>query len=171
MNRRRNALVAAVLLAVPCGATAIALGRPEVWVALRLDGIHAIPWELVGMQTCYARSFTHAAFLQVSRGNSTADVRAVLGEPLEIRWSLEDDPRLRSVDFELLAEHWVVAQSFHVDVTAGTPIAALESLRPQVVQEEWSFSRSCSPSETHRMRRLTIVNGRVARRVSGVYYD
>jgi hypothetical protein len=171
MNRRWNALVAAVFVAVPCSATAIALGRPEAWAVLRLDGIGAVPWELVGTQTCYARSFTHAAFLLVAPGNSKASVRAVLGEPLAIRWSLKDDPRLRSVDFELRAEHWVVAQSFHVDVTAGTPIDALESLRPQVVQEEWLFARSCSPSETHRMRTLTIVDGRVARRVSGMYFD
>jgi hypothetical protein len=94
-----------------------------------------------------------------------------LGEPLAIRWSLKDDPRLRAVDFERQAGHWVVAQSFHVDVTAGTPMAALEGMRPQVVEEEWVFARSCSPSETHRIRIVTIVEGQVARRVSGMYFD
>ncbi len=74
-------------------------------------------------------------------------------------------------DFELQAEQWVVAQSFHVDVATGTPMVALDGLRPQVVEEEWLFARSCGPSEDHRIRVLTIVNGRVARRVSGMYFD
>jgi hypothetical protein len=158
-------LAAGVLLA----AFMWAFGTPsELWAVVRLDGVHAVPW--MPMETCYATRFTHAAFRRIRIGESADEVRAALGEPLTMTW-LVGPPSGGVVGFRRDGVRWVTSRTLDIQAFAGTPMESLDTLRPHITSEHWSYARSCVPDDSRRSRTVSFAGGRLTSLSAGVYYD
>jgi hypothetical protein len=172
--RRLAAFVAAVLASCAAAMLSLAcwgLGGPaEAYAVARIDGLEAIPlFPMIG--TCYPSGFTHAKYRRVSPGDAADSVRARLGEPLSILWSLDDEVMGKFVWFEFVEGEWRSTYSHSLNVADGTAMSALVAIRPQVVGEMWTYSRSCVRDDSRRVRAVSFRRGRVERLASGIYYD
>ena len=165
-------LWAAIAVAVGAGGVAswAHRGPGEAWAVVRLDGWHAIPFLSPDWSTCYATSFTQTAFLATQQGDGAASVRARLGEPLSIMWFDELAIGAPSITFVKSEGNWVVASARGVDVPLRAQMASLQAQRT-LPNEYWSYSQSCPPDQSLRIRGLTLRAGRVVRRNASVIYD
>jgi hypothetical protein len=146
-------------------------GPLEAYAIARLDGAELVPLPLPPIETCCPAGFTNANYLRVAPGDTADDVRARLGEPLQIFWALDEGFLPPSVWFEARGGSWVASYASKIEVAEGTPMSTLATLRNRVVVEVWTYSRSCAPDSSRRVRDVTFEGGRVVHRSSGVYHD
>jgi hypothetical protein len=156
--------------AVVAGLICLIFGGPaEAYAVARIDGFQIVPLPFVS--TCYPPGFTHAKYRQVANGDTPDAVRARLGDPLTILWSLDDEFMGQFVWFEPVDGQWRSTYAHEMGVPNGTPMSALAALRAGVVGEVWRYSRSCERDSSLRLRWIAFSHGRMNGRGWGIYYD
>jgi hypothetical protein len=163
--------VASAFSAILVGLTVWGLGGPaEAYAIARIDGFQVVPiFPIYG--TCYPPGFTSTKYRQVSNGDTPDAVRGLLGDPLSIMWSLDDEVMGKYLWFEPVGSQWRSSYAHELDVPKGTPMSSLAALRGDVVGETWSYSRSCIRDDSRRVRWVSFRHGRVDGLASGIYYD
>lgn len=171
--------IAGAIFAAIVGLTVWTLGGPaEAYAIARIDRFEVVALFPIG--TCYPPGFANTEYRQVSNGDTPDAVRARLGEPFEILWSLDDEMWGKYLWFERVDGQWRSSNAHELlDVPRGTPMSSLTALRGDVVGEWWRYSGSCVPDDSMhivpddsmRMRWVSFRRGRVDRRGSGIYYD
>lgn len=137
-----------------------------------LDGLDGLVSPLLfPTDTQYSSGYSDRGFRRIHEGQSTADVRALVGEPLEVVWDYANiDARCGFIRISADRVTSVVERPGCpiVPVTVGMSSAEVVSRRKRASSQVWIFSTS--PTGKSYRERVVYIEGDIVQRKKAAFY-